>query len=85
MLFALRHERLRWSDVSPLSLFVCQTGEDASAILFDGRREDFDIGRSNRFARADFWALSIPFDFPALRLRTEDRVLLVPPRPAKFL
>jgi hypothetical protein len=83
MLFTFRHERVRWSDVSPITLFLCQSGEYATALLFYGRRDDFDIGGSNGFAFVGFWAVSIPFFFLA-RVESQQRIAQ-PPWPIKFL
>jgi hypothetical protein len=73
MLFVLRHENVRWSDVSPISLFACQEGDYAIVLLFYVRRDDFDVGGTDGFALVGFWAVSIPFYFLAVRYDTANR------------
>jgi hypothetical protein len=84
VLFTLRHERVRWSDVSPMALFFCQAGDYATVLLFYMRRDDFDIGGSTGFVLVSFWAIVIPFYFLAVRLENQ-RGFVLPPWPAKFL
>jgi hypothetical protein len=73
MLFTLKHEHVRWSDVSPLSLFASQTGEYAIVLLFYHRKDDFDLGGSEGFVFVAIWAASIPFYFLAVRFETSTR------------
>jgi hypothetical protein len=73
MLLIFHHEHVRWSDVSPVTLYACQAGDYATVILFYLRRDDFLVGSTDGFALVAFWAVMIPFHFLGVRFETSNR------------
>jgi hypothetical protein len=73
MPITLRHEQVRWSDVSPMALFTLRASEYAIVLLFYHRRDDFDLGEMDGFGLVAVWAVSIPFYFLGVRFEMASR------------